>query len=167
MLLPSAAGLERLGGVPPLPTERIVAVLRAALIGLVLLSISASSAFSSATTALPSGHYEVVEVRQNGAHFAPLDGWPIEITMRAHWLEAWAGCNRVTGSVRLDGGRLTETGEGFYSGIMGCAVPAGMTVSPDVWLRSFFRTRPVVAVDGDRVWLRGSAGSALELVRVP
>jgi hypothetical protein len=54
-----------------------------------------------------------------------------------------------------------------HSGIMGCAIPVGMTVSPDVWLLSFFRSRPVVVVDRDRVWLRGSAGSMLELVRAP
>jgi hypothetical protein len=109
----------------------------------------------------------VTDVRQNGAHFGPLAGWPIEIRMCGNELVAHTGCNGIRGSVRLEAGRLAETGEGLYSGIMGCAIPVGMTVSPDVWLLSFFRSWPVVVVDRDRVWLRGSAGSMLELVRAP
>lgn len=75
-------------------------------------------------------------------------GTAVEMTFTATSLSARAGCNTMNGSATIDGTELVVGA--LASTMMACEDPLA---EQDAWLSGFLTSKPVIAWDGEEVWL--------------
>jgi heat shock protein HslJ len=83
-----------------------------------------------------------------------VEGSQIEITLGDGQINAYAGCNRIFGTYRLDGDTLIAGP--LASTRMAC--PADL-MDQDTWLIRFLESEPELTLDGDEMTLVGSDGT--------
>lgn len=87
-------------------------------------------------------------------------GTRIQLTFDGDSLGANAGCNSLSGQVRIDAGRLVTDGSiGMTE--MGCDQPL---MDQDTWLAELLGSRPVLRLNGDDLTLTAPDGTVIELV---
>jgi heat shock protein HslJ len=74
----------------------------------------------------------------------------IRLSFAKNEIEAYAGCNHLSGPARLDGGHLTLESERSMQTQIGC--PESLQAQ-DEWLFDFLTGRPAWRLDGDRLVL--------------
>jgi heat shock protein HslJ len=114
---------------------------------------------TGATGALNGRTFLSTAVTDDGAPRRLVPGTRVRLTFTGDGVTAQAGCNTMSGSARLDGGRLVVP-DSLAMTEMGC--PPGLA-EQDQWLAALLAAGPRVSLDGDRLVLT-HGGTAVRLL---